>query len=383
MPYLLAVNRTIRGKLPKDATPDDWRRFNDAFVTQELTPAEIADEIRAGHAIAADHGNRRRKVANWRRAQHIGIDLDNGALSWDDIVSMPLVEDHAAIVHTTASHRPDNPRYRVLFLLEDVIDNPDSYGYVVSCLLRAFETADPLCKDASRLFFGAPDCSLLLQSANRLTSEDIANIVTAWPSEAIVAAARGDLITPDDPGDFEDDRAPRQIGFRVPTPATSAGDIIPPGQVSPRRLTAHSEALLDKIRHALDGTKWATLRDVSITLGGYVAAGYYTRDDIERRLRGAIETRRATVGSMPAAYQTIDIGLAYGAIRGALWYTREDDRRASSHDPPRAGRGDLRRRLVDDRLAELEAAINAADMTTAGNLADLIAEYDHLRTSMV
>ena len=63
MRYLLAVNRTIRGKLAKDATPSQWAAFNDAFTNVELTPAQIAAEIRAGHAIAAQHADRR-KVAN-------------------------------------------------------------------------------------------------------------------------------------------------------------------------------------------------------------------------------------------------------------------------------------------------------------------------------
>jgi hypothetical protein len=367
MPYLLAVNRSHRGKLPKDATPGQWAAFNDAFVTCELSPQEIADEIRAGHAIAAVHDGRRKR-ANWQLCQHIGIDLDDGSLDWDDVVNHPLVEQYAAIVHTTASHRPDAPRMRVLFLLEEPIEDADTYASIVGCFLRAFSTADPLCKDASRLFFGAPDCSLLLMPDNRLTEEDLANIATAWPP-------------------LEDD-APRAIGFKVPAAGDTfptfgsvsdtcqtfqAGDIVPPCDLSPTRKAAHLAALMYKIRTAPDGKKWETLRDVSITLGGYARAGYLSTEEARAQLQGAIETRRATVASMAAAYATIDDGLAYGSLR-PLYYERGDKEQGA---PNTARRHDLRSQLIAARLAELESMIKAAP-DDAPDFADMVAEYTHL-----
>ena len=368
MRYLLAVNRKIEGKLPRDATPAEWARLNDGFENVELTAGQIAAEIRAGHAIAPQH-NGRRKAANWQRAQHIGIDLDDGAIEWDDLIALPLVSDHAAIVHTTASHGPDNPRYRVLFLLDQPLENPDGYRHVVECLLRAFDTADPHCRDASRLFFGAPGCSLLLQDGNVLTSEDIANIVTAWP----------DL--PPAPAVESPPHLPR------PAPSTAAphdpaGALVPPDRLSPRRLDAHREALLGRIAAAPDGSKWATLRDTAITMGGYAAAGYYSQEEARRWLRSAIEARRATVASMAAAYQTIDSGLTYGAL-SPLYYTRGDD--PAPAPPP--GRGPveslaaLRWRVYSGRLEELEALISTAP-DGAPHFAEWIAEYADVRRAL-
>ena len=375
MRYHLSVNRTISGKLPKDATPAQWARFNDAFENCELSAAQIAAEIQAGHAIAAVHHGRRKRD-NWRMAQHIGIDLDDGSMSWDEVTALPLVDHHAAIVHTTASSTPAHPRMRVLFLLDEPCDDPDTYTVIVGCFLRAFATADPHCSDPSRLFFGAPDCSLLLQPANIVTSEDIANIVTAWPP-------------PDD-----DPPPPRSIGFRTPAntstppPDGRDGAIIPPAHLSPARRAAHAAALLARVHHAPDGAKWATLRDISITFGGYVAGGYYSDAEARQMLRAAIETRRATVGSMAAAHKTIDDGLAYGKL-SPLYYL--DDGRPDAI-PPRApstyytpsgaavgSRDDFVRALIDARVQELEAAIIAA--ADGDDLPALVAEYDHLMRS--
>lgn len=378
MAYLLAVNRTIKGKLPKDATPGQWARYNDAFTNVELSAAEIAAEIRDGYAIAAQHDGRRKRV-NWRLAQHIGIDLDDGSRSWDDIVNMPIVAKSAAIVHTTASHTPQHGRYRVVFLLEDVVTDPDTYTLFVGCMLRAFGTADEHCRDASRLFFGAPDCSLLLMPGNVLTSEDIANLVTAYPPDDWLADA------PADP-------PARSNGFNPPADlparpsangAKSAGAIIPPGDVSPRRLEAHTEALLDKVRSAPDGAKWSTLRDVSITFGGYVAGGYYTADEARRWLRAAIETRRATVGSMPHAYETIRLGLAHGMTM-PLYYDRDEASppAPSSTADLRARIDATRRQVMAQRIADLERDIMAADMQ-ADDFDELVKEYARLKAEAI
>jgi len=367
MAYLLTVNRSHRGKLPKDATPGQWATFNDAFRTARLTPAEIAAEIRAGHAIAAVH-NGRRKRSNWQCAQHIGIDLDDGSLSWDDVAEMPLVKYHAAILHTTASHTPAAPRMRVLFLLEEPIEDAAAYSAIVASMLRAFSTADPLCKDPSRLFFGAPGCELLLMPDNVLTEEDIANLFTAWP--------------PDEEADPPID-APRTIGFKTPAPASApagAGDIVAPAELSPRRKAAHLGALCDKIRTAPDGAKWATLRDVSITVGGYAAAGYLSQAEARAMLQDAIEARRATVASMAHAYATIDEALTYGALR-PLYYTRADDAPRAAQDAPRRLL-ELRRQLIDARVAELERLIIAAPID-APEMPDILAEYEHLKTAAI
>ena len=363
MRYALSVNRTIRGKLAKDATPGEWARFNDAFEACELTAAEIAAVIQDGYAIAPVHAGRRKR-ANWRLAQHIGIDLDDGALSWDEVTDLPLVARHAAIVHMTASSAPAHPRMRVLFLLDEPLTDPDGYTRAVGAMLQHFRTADPHCADPSRLFFGAPDCVLLLMPDNRMTADDLAAVLADNPAPA--------------------DALPRPTADRPARgPADHGGYIIPPARLSAARRDAHAAALLANIHHAPDGAKWATLRDIARTFGGYAAAGYYTEEEARQLLRAAIETRRATVASMAAAYRTIDLGLAYGAL--APLYYRDDGRPARTaapyYTPGGAAVGDaadFRRALVDARIAELEQLIASTPLEEAGDFGAWVDEYGTL-----
>lgn len=376
MGYLLAINTSRRNKLPKDATPAEWARFNDAFRNVELTPGEIASCIRAGYAIAPQCDGRRKRD-NWRLAQHIGIDLDNGLIAWDDLVHMPLVDQHASMVHTTASHTPEHPRYRVLFLLSEPMRDPDAYTYAVRCFLKAFGTADEHCKDPARLFFGAAGCSLVLMPDNVITPDDLAYIMATWPADDARAGA-------ENVSNWTQNNPPAAPFYSVNSsnsaiaqwPADDAGGIVSPSDVSPARKDAHLEALLSKIRYCPDGEKWATLRDVSITLGGYAAAGYFDVNNIRGLLRQAIEARRATVASMPAAYDTIDSGLAYGAMR-PLYY--EASARPAHHTPPPADARHRLRWIMERRIAELEDAILAADMETCPDFESMAREYSILQ----
>lgn len=357
MRYLLAVNRTIRGKLAKDATPAEWARYNDAFQNVELTIDELANVLYTGWGIAPQcYG--RRKLENWRLAQHVGIDLDDGSMTFEAVLSLPLVANHAAIVYTTANHTPEHPRLRVIYLLDEPLRDPAGYGRVVRAMMRAFGAADPQCKDPARLFFGAHGCEIATLH-NTLSPEDVAQIVLSYPDDAPPAVV-------DDP---RDPRPPTRLA-RPPAGA----DVVPPDRISARRLEAHSDALLHRIATAPDGTKWATLRDIAITFGGYVAGGYYSHAEARRWLRTAIEGRRATVASMAHAYKTIDLGLAYGAL-SPLYYTRAE---AAGAPPAVATRAELRHALIADRLAELERLINAADIDAA-DFPDWIEEYDALQ----
>lgn len=362
MGYLLSINTSHVDKLPKDTSPARWAGYNDAFRNVELTPGELAGIIRGGYAIAPQM-NGRRKRENFRLAQHIGVDLDDGTYTWDALISMELVAMCAAIIHTTASHTDEHPRYRVVFLLEEPITDPDDYTQAVGAFMRAFgAAADPACKDPARLFYGANGCQLLLQPLFTVTSDDLAYILATYPPDAKV-----------DPQKAKTGATIATAGTVAP-PTDSA--IVPPSELSPARRDAHLDALLNKIRTAPDGAKWFTLRDVSYTLGGYARAGYFTFPELQKELRQTIEGRRATVASMPAAYSTIDDALEAGAAY-PLYYERTErgnTTNVGTVSPPTDARGRLRW-ILERRRAELEQAIAAADLETCPDFEAMTHEY--------
>jgi len=287
----IAVNMTHRGKHPagmdKAASDLWWRRYNGGFTNYDLTPEELALAIAEGHGYTTQHTDYR-KAANFTAGQHIGLDFDTlpaGSTLQDIIDGDSFTAYFSGLLHTTASHTPEAPRGRILFFLDRPIYDAGQYALLSEALLDHYSQADPACKDACRLFFGAEDCEILL-SGNTLTLEDAAHLLI-FPYRAKLEKAE----------------AGRQA-------AAKNRVIVKAGDVPAKLLEIHSQRLLDNVADTPDGQKYFTLRDISRTFGGYIAGGYYNEGDVRNWLQAAIANRN--VKSLDHAYATIDQGITYG-----------------------------------------------------------------------
>lgn len=155
----LTVNRSRRGKLPKDAGRDAWREYNRHFRPETLTPDELVSVVRDGFAISANvHKWRHRD--NFVSRQEMSLDFDSGDQTLDELAEDPFVSRYAYAVNETSSHTPNAPRLRATFILDRPITDPDEYARYASALVRHFETSDENCTDPARLWFGAHGCNV-------------------------------------------------------------------------------------------------------------------------------------------------------------------------------------------------------------------------------
>jgi hypothetical protein len=188
----IAVNRSHINKLPNG--DPRWGKFNDSFENVILTLDELIAEIKAGHAITSPHEHSRhllgknkdgsdkysayRHSLNFRKSWHLGGDHD--ALSIDAALENPFVSQFAAILHTTASHKADDPRCRSLYILDSPIRTRDHYTKAASALTWHFgKVADSSCKDAARLFFGAKGCEVR-KLGNILPLSVVNSLIDEW-----------------------------------------------------------------------------------------------------------------------------------------------------------------------------------------------------------
>jgi hypothetical protein len=158
------INHTQRGKMPADATPEDWRRFNAAFARQELTAHDLAAEIWRGFAFAPVYGGGRRVKANFEAAWHIALDLDtgDGRSSLQALAGDEFADWFASFAYTTPSHTAAAPRARLVFVFphDDPITDIAEYETLYRALLWRYPAADQATKDAVRLFYGSPECEV-------------------------------------------------------------------------------------------------------------------------------------------------------------------------------------------------------------------------------
>lgn len=134
-----------------------WGQFNGSFKNQEVKHPEFANYIYFGHTFTTWHKDNWRNAKNYLAGQHLGADFDTGdkRSAVDTLLADPFIAKYAALVYTTPSHTIEEPRARVVFLLDAPIQQSANYIAAVSSLLWLFGSADRQCKDSCRFFYGS------------------------------------------------------------------------------------------------------------------------------------------------------------------------------------------------------------------------------------
>lgn len=160
MAYKIAIsNIALKGKIP--AGDKRWGQFNDSFQNLELDTIDIANAIYTGRSFTTWHEGRR-SLENFVLGQHIAVDMDSGdersAIS--TLINNDFVQMYASLIYTTPSHTEEQPRARILFLLDEPITDKDAYQSAAKFLCGLFDGCDTACTDASRFFYGSLNCNI-------------------------------------------------------------------------------------------------------------------------------------------------------------------------------------------------------------------------------
>jgi hypothetical protein len=143
----LAINRQLIDK----NVAGGGRLFVDGWQNVELTTTELGDIVQQGIAYTAQLSGPRR-AANFLASDIGSVDIDKG-LRVEEALTEQLVRGHGTLLYTTASHRPDRQRFRIIFALPRTItDQTEMRAVTRSLALRL--RGDPSVSDPARLFFG-------------------------------------------------------------------------------------------------------------------------------------------------------------------------------------------------------------------------------------
>jgi len=162
-----------------------WSEFNSSFVNMEVSSIDLMKYIHKGHAITTHHKNNWRTSENFVCGQCIGLDFDNGnkTSSMEYLVKDSFISKYASFLYTTTSHTPEEPRARVIFLLDKPIHQATNYTNAVKSILWLFDSADRQCKDAVRFFYGSMNCEMM-HLGNVLTIDKVKKIIADYQESA-------------------------------------------------------------------------------------------------------------------------------------------------------------------------------------------------------
>ena len=133
---------------------------------------DFARAMEEGRTWSSIFREKRRK-SDWIKQQLLGVDIDgNLPCTVDEIpeFSEEKINCRPFLVHHTMSSTYENPKLRVIYKTNKVIDNS---GLVEGCLeyLRRVFQADPAVVDVSRLFYGGLAGSVTHLSDDSITDE--------------------------------------------------------------------------------------------------------------------------------------------------------------------------------------------------------------------
>ncbi|MBD2168489.1 PriCT-2 domain-containing protein [Calothrix membranacea FACHB-236] len=185
----------------------DFKKLAANFRDTEGTLADVQQHIKAGHAICAGLlGGKWRSKANIIGSQWLLLDIDNSDIARDEegkplkdeygnsikvydpqltieeALAHPFIQKHCTLIYTTASHKPDWHKFRLIFLLPQYVEGADTVEACTRFLMQQLPH-DPACKDASRVFYGNTEAEFLLINPQ-------ATLPREWVTEAIAISQR-------------------------------------------------------------------------------------------------------------------------------------------------------------------------------------------------
>jgi hypothetical protein len=164
----LSIHPKIRGKPEKVERKNDRPLFKCNGETVNLgygwqniecdTWQEIFELITTdGYATSAELVGNHRCDDDYVSRQVVMVDIDDG-MTIQELFENDFYNEFGAGFYTTARHTDTAHRFRILFVLEEPITDCLTMRKVIRGLLEIFDSGDKSCKDASRIYYGIPNC---------------------------------------------------------------------------------------------------------------------------------------------------------------------------------------------------------------------------------
>jgi hypothetical protein len=155
--YRIAINKEVVNKNLRPLTKKTYSNFytlNSKFRNVTLTLDEMIDQIcNKGYAYCCAQlkDESKRNNENFKFAEIFAIDVDDG-LTIDEALELDVTSS-ALFLYTTANHRPDKHRFRIVFDLPRPVSDPETYKAIVNKFIALYGS-DRNTKDEARIFYG-------------------------------------------------------------------------------------------------------------------------------------------------------------------------------------------------------------------------------------
>lgn len=175
----------------KKPTENEWGRISkrvlESTSIKEVTVQQLAQKLREGHTIcpAVLNGS---KAADWQEQQVFMVDIDNADTEKPQLSqeqALAICEEHGltpAIYYRTFSYSERRPKFRLVFITDTIITDPNTRRMIVERLISIFPQSDKACTNANRIFLGTDKEVVLYRKNARISAEEVLAIPCDSPS---------------------------------------------------------------------------------------------------------------------------------------------------------------------------------------------------------
>jgi hypothetical protein len=110
-----------------------------------------------GYASSAELSSNHRTDDDYVSRQICMVDVDDG-MTINQLFTDDFYNEYGAGFYTTARHTDEHHRFRIMFVLEEPEYDSQKMRKIIRGLLEIYQAADRNCKDASRIYYGIPNC---------------------------------------------------------------------------------------------------------------------------------------------------------------------------------------------------------------------------------
>lgn len=144
-------------------TSQEYPAIYQSFENQTLEPIDLTLVIANGQCFGNCSGEPR-SADTWTMAQFVGVDLEKHPNAHQDIaIKNPFYRMYGYLSYPTLSHQWDDPRCRLVFLLEDPVDDRELHHWGARAIAEMFSPAADLSSaDRGRAFLGNPNASIVV-----------------------------------------------------------------------------------------------------------------------------------------------------------------------------------------------------------------------------
>ena len=152
----VSINRSVVGKIPRDAPQKAWARFHSQWQPEAMNAHELAVNVWKGYSFAPVFKTRKIK-ADFSEAWHLALDYDCGdeRAKFDNLLEDYVIKTYSSFLYYTPSSEPPAYKARVVFIFDKPYRTVEEYEKVIKAFAWRYPDSDQSTTDAARFFYGS------------------------------------------------------------------------------------------------------------------------------------------------------------------------------------------------------------------------------------